>query len=99
MNYYNFTGLVVWSVHKRMLHGGVNNTLNFIRNDYWLCKKRMPFKKRMHQNVYQRSYFLNFLNLYCYIILIGNLFYLCLHGGEVFMRDLSEQLKTLYERY
>ena len=24
-----FTKLVVWSAHKRMLHGGVNNTLNF----------------------------------------------------------------------
>ena len=23
-----------------MLDGGVNNTLNFIRNDYWLCKGR-----------------------------------------------------------
>ena len=42
---------------------------------------------------------MQFLNFYCYIILIGNLFYLCLHGGEVFMSDLSEQLKTLYERY
>ena len=28
-----FTELVVWSAHKRVLHGGVNNTLNFIRND------------------------------------------------------------------
>ena len=35
-----FTELVVWSAHKRVLHGGVNNTLNFIRNDYWLCKER-----------------------------------------------------------
>ena len=42
---------------------------------------------------------MKFLNFYCYIILIGNLFYLCLHGGEVSMRDLSEQLKTLCERY
>ena len=29
-----FTELVVWSAHKIMLHGGMNNTLNFIRNDY-----------------------------------------------------------------
>ena len=35
-----FTELVVWSAHNRVLHGGVNNTLNFIRNDYWLCKGR-----------------------------------------------------------
>ena len=35
-----FIELVVWSAHKRVLHGGVNNTLNFIRNNYWLCKGR-----------------------------------------------------------
>ena len=35
-----FTELVIWSAHKRVLHGGVNNTLNFIRNDYWLCMWR-----------------------------------------------------------
>ena len=35
-----FTELVVWSAHNRVFHGGVNNTLNFIRNDYWLCKGR-----------------------------------------------------------
>ena len=27
-----------------MLHGGINNTLNFIRNDYWLCKRRKTVK-------------------------------------------------------
>ena len=31
-----FTELVVWSAHKRVLHGGVNITLSIIRNDYWL---------------------------------------------------------------
>ena len=35
-----FTELVDWSTHKRVFHGGVNNTLNFIRSDYWLCKGR-----------------------------------------------------------
>ena len=33
------------------------------------------------------------LNFYCNIILIGNLFYLYLHGRKAFMIDLSEQLK------
>ena len=28
------TELAVASAHKRVLHGGVNNTLNFIRNNY-----------------------------------------------------------------
>ena len=35
-----FTELVAWSAHKRMLHGGVNNTLNYMRKDHWLCKRR-----------------------------------------------------------
>ena len=35
-----FTELVVWSTHKTVLHEGVNNALNFVRNDYRLCKGR-----------------------------------------------------------
>ena len=39
-NELHFTELVVWSAHKRVIHGGVNNTLNFTQKDYWLCKGR-----------------------------------------------------------
>ena len=46
-----FTELVVWSAHKRMLHGGVNNTLNFIRNDYWLCKGRKTVRAILNKCV------------------------------------------------
>ena len=37
--------LLVWRAHKRVLHGGLNNILNFIRNNYWLCKG----KKQLQQ--------------------------------------------------
>ena len=46
-----FTELVVWSAHKRVLHGGVNNTLNFIRNDYWLCKGRKTVRAILNKCV------------------------------------------------
>ena len=29
---------LVSKTHKRVLHGGINNGLNFIGNEYWLCK-------------------------------------------------------------
>ena len=29
---------LVCKTHKRVLHGGINNGLNFIGNEYWLCK-------------------------------------------------------------
>ena len=32
--------ILVWRAHKRVRHRGLNNILNFIRNDYWLCKGR-----------------------------------------------------------
>ena len=34
-----------------MLHGGINNTLNFIRNDYWLCKGRKTIKAILNKCV------------------------------------------------
>ena len=46
-----FTELAVWSAHKRVLYGGVNNTLNFIRNDYWLCQERKTVKAILHKCV------------------------------------------------
>ena len=39
-----FTELVVCSAHKRVLHEGGNNTLNYVRNYYWLCKGRKTVK-------------------------------------------------------
>ena len=32
--------ILVWRAHKKVRHRGLNNILNFIRNDYWLCKGR-----------------------------------------------------------
>ena len=46
-----FTELVVWSTHNRVPHGGVNNTLNFIRNDYWLCKGRKTVRVILNKYV------------------------------------------------
>ena len=46
-----FTELVVWSAHKRVLHGGVINTLIFIRNDYWLCKGRKTVRAILNKCV------------------------------------------------
>ena len=46
-----FTELVVWSAQNRVLHGGVNNTLNFIRNDYWLCKRRKTVRAILNKCV------------------------------------------------
>ena len=46
-----FTELIVWSANKRVLHGGVNNTLNFIRNDYWLCKRRKAVRAILNKCV------------------------------------------------
>ena len=40
-----FTELIVWNAHKRVLHRGVNNALNFIGNDYWLCKGRKQLER------------------------------------------------------
>ena len=34
-----------------MLHGGVNNTLNFIQNEYWLCKGRKTVKAILNKCV------------------------------------------------
>ena len=39
-----FTESVVWSAHKTVLHEGGNNTLNYVRNYYWLFKGRKTVK-------------------------------------------------------
>ena len=46
-----FTELAVWSAHNRVHHGGVNNTLNFIRNNYWLCKGRKTVRAILNKCV------------------------------------------------
>ena len=46
-----FTELAVWGAHKRVLHEGVNSTLNFIRNDYWLCKGRKTVRAILNKCV------------------------------------------------
>ena len=46
-----FRELVAWSAHKRMLHGGANNTLNFVRKDYRLCKGRKTVRAILNKCV------------------------------------------------
>ena len=46
-----FTELVVWSAHKRVLHWGVNNTLNFIWNDHCDRKGRKTVRPLLKNRV------------------------------------------------
>lgn len=37
-----FTQLVILDAHQRTLHGGTQDTLSFIRNDFWIIGGRVP---------------------------------------------------------
>ena len=46
-----FTELEVCNAHKRVLHGGVNNTFNFTGNDYWLDNGRKTVRAILYKCV------------------------------------------------
>ena len=45
------TELEFWSAHKRVLHGDLDNTLNFIQNEYRLFKRRKTVGVRLNKCV------------------------------------------------
>ena len=40
-----YTELLFWEYHYRMLHGGIRDTLNAIRQTYWILKSRSVVKR------------------------------------------------------
>ena len=43
--HHSLTKLIVESCHKRVLHGGVRETLAELRSKFWICKGRQLVKK------------------------------------------------------
>ena len=102
-----FTELVVWSAHKRMLHGGVNNTLNFIRNDYWLCKGRKTVRAILNvllvKNlkvgrylVLNRQIFRNFAWISIMHFVIREWILLVLFMSKIYMKKMIKCLRVTY---
>ncbi|XP_020297976.1 uncharacterized protein LOC109862359 [Pseudomyrmex gracilis] len=45
----HFTGLVIQACHQRVLHGGTQLTLSLVRKKFWIPRRRMPVKRRIHR--------------------------------------------------
>lgn len=42
---HSFTGLVVWNSHRRTSHEGIQDTITYIREVYWVSRERQVIKK------------------------------------------------------
>ena len=47
----HFTNLVIMDTYEKVFHNGVNITLNFLRNKYWLIRGRQNIKSLLRQCV------------------------------------------------
>ena len=102
------TELVAWSAHKKVLHGGINNTLTFIRNDYWLCKKRKTIrailniwvtcKKSQSRTllVLNRQIFRNFAWISIMNFVIREWTLLVLFMSKIYMEEVIKCLRVTY---
>ena len=47
----HFTNIVIRDSHEKVFHYGINGTLNFLRNNYWLIRGRQSIKSLLRQCV------------------------------------------------
>jgi hypothetical protein len=48
---HHITKLIVHNCHKKVQHGGVRETLSFLRSQYWIVKGRSVLRKLLHKCV------------------------------------------------
>ena len=49
------TRLIIYDVHRRMLHAGVDHTLSALRSQYWMPKARATVRRELHACAFCRN--------------------------------------------